>query len=123
MDHAPGFLALVESARPHVRETTADEFEHRRSAGEPVVLIDVREDREWEAGHIPGAVHIGRGVLERDIEALVPDSETPLVLVCGGGFRSVLAADSLGRMGYTNVESLAGGMRAWRAEGRATVTA
>jgi rhodanese-related sulfurtransferase len=111
--HSPGFLALVQDAKTRVQEISIEEFRRRSGAGEQLALVDVREDHEWEAGHLPGAVHLSRGVLERDVEARFPDPETPLVLQCGGGFRSALAADNLRRMGYTNVYSLAGGYRDW----------
>lgn len=113
MDHAPGFLRVVDEARAHVRETTVDAVRARQARGEAFTLLDVREDSEWSRGHIPGAVHIGRGVLERDAETVLPDPSAPIVLYCGGGFRSVLAAESLGRMGYTDVESMDGGYREW----------
>ena len=115
MDHSPGFLKIVDDARPRVREIPLDAARARQRAG--ARLIDVREDAEWEAGHAAGAEHVGRGVIERDIERLVPDKGAELVLYCGGGFRSILAAESLGRMGYTNVASLEGGWRAWEAAG------
>lgn len=108
MQHSPAFLALVEEVMPRIREMSIAEWKTSR-----MQLIDVREDHEWAKGHIPGATHLGRGILERDIEALVPEKSTPLVLYCGGGYRSVLAADNLQKMGYTNVYSLAGGWRAW----------
>lgn len=113
MAHSPAFLKVVEDARAGVREVTVDEARARQAAG--ARLIDVREESEWIAGHAAGAEHIGKGVIERDIEARVPDRETEVVLYCGGGFRSVLAAESLQRMGYTNVASMAGGWRDWTA--------
>jgi rhodanese-related sulfurtransferase len=115
--HSPGFAALVESLRPHVTEITIEQYRARLDAGEALVLVDVREDHEWDDARIPGAVHLGRGVIERDIEKVFPDRSAPLVLQCGGGYRSVLAADSLRRMGYTRVVSLAEGIRGWRARG------
>jgi rhodanese-related sulfurtransferase len=115
--HSPGFGRLVDSIRPAVREMTIEEFRRRSEAGEPLVLVDIREDREWDAARIPGAVHVGRGVLERDVESAWPDPATPLVLQCGGGYRSVLSAESLQRMGYTHVWSLAEGFRGWRDRG------
>jgi rhodanese-related sulfurtransferase len=115
--HAPGFLKLVAEAKTRVRECTVDEMRARQAAGEPFVLVDVREESEFTAGHIPGAVHIGKGVIERDIEAKVPNAATPIVLYCGGGFRSALAADALQKMGYTNVISMDGGWRAWTEKG------
>src|SRR6266487_4392212 len=109
--HSPAFLALVADARERVREIGIVEFRDRVAKGERWVLIDIREDHEWANGHLPGALHLGRGILERDIEQHCPDKDTPLVLQCGGGFRSALSADSLQRMGYTNVVSLDGGYR------------
>ncbi|MFM7231576.1 MAG: rhodanese-like domain-containing protein [bacterium] len=117
MDHSPGFLALVQDSRTRVREVTVEEFPGRLEAGERVVLLDVREDHEWEAGHLPGAQHMGRGILERDIERELPEKDTPIVLYCGGGYRSLLSADSLQRMGYTRVESLVGGWSGWVGQG------
>src|SRR6478609_1473265 len=115
--HALGFLKLVNDAKSRVMECTVADVRSRQSAGEQFVLVDVREDGEYAAGHLPGAVHIGKGVIERDIEAKVPDPTTPLVLYCGGGFRSALAADALQKMGYTNVISMDGGWRAWTEKG------
>ena len=115
MDHAPAFLRLVEAARPHVRELSVDEARARQAAG--ARLLDVREDGEWAAGHAAGAEHLGKGVIERDIETRAPDPNAELLLYCGGGYRSVLAADTLQRMGYTNVASVAGGWRAWQEAG------
>jgi len=112
MDHSPGFLRLVDDAKSRVREVTVDEVAARRARG--ARLIDVREDSEWAAGHAAGALHLGKGIIERDVEKLArPDDE--LILYCGGGFRSALAADALQKMGYRNVWSLAGGWRAWLA--------
>jgi rhodanese-related sulfurtransferase len=115
--HSPGFLKLVTDAKSRVKECTVADVRAKQAAGEPVVLVDVREDGEFAAGRIPGAVHIGKGVIERDIEAKVPDRGAPLVLYCGGGFRSALAADALQKMGYTNVISMDGGWRAWTEQG------
>jgi rhodanese-related sulfurtransferase len=115
--HAPGFLKLVTDAKSRVQECTVDGMRERLAKGEPFVLVDVREESEFAAGHIPGAVHLGKGVIERDIEAKIPDPATPLVLYCGGGFRSVLAADALQKMGYTNVISMDGGWRTWTEKG------
>jgi rhodanese-related sulfurtransferase len=115
MDHTPGFLKLVDDARPRVREISLDEARARQAAG--ARLIDVREDDEWNAAHAAGAQHIGKGVIERDIETKVPDKDAELILYCGGGFRSVLASEALGRMGYTNVRSMIGGWRGWVAAG------
>lgn len=111
--HSPGFLSLVRDAKTRIREFTIDDYRERLARGERWILIDTREDREWDARRIPGAVHLSKGVIERDIEALYPDKATPLVLQCGGGFRSALSADNLQKMGYTNVVSLAGGFREW----------
>src|SRR5262245_10232887 len=115
--HAPGFLKLVTEAKTRVKECSVADVLARRAAGASFVLIDVREESEFAAGHVPGALHIGKGVIERDIEAKVPDPATPLVLYCGGGFRSALAADALQKMGYTNVVSMDGGWRAWTEQG------
>lgn len=115
MQHSPEFVALVDEAKARVREMTLDDWRQRSATGEPLHLVDVREDREWLAGHAQGAEHIGRGVLERDVVARFPDKDTPLVLYCGGGFRSALAADNLQKMGYRQVWSLAGGWKAWLA--------
>src|SRR5205814_6331341 len=115
--HAPGFLKLVTDAKSRVKECTVDEMRARRSAGESFVLVDVREESEFAAGHVPGAVHLGKGVIERDVEGKYPDRSAELLLYCGGGFRSVLAADNLKKMGYTNVVSVDGGMRGWRQGG------
>ncbi|MBM3979015.1 MAG: sulfurtransferase [Planctomycetes bacterium] len=115
--HAPGFLKIVADAKARVAECTVDDVVARRARGEAFVLVDVREESEFAAGHAAGAIHIGKGVIERDIEAKVPDPATPLVLYCGGGFRSALAADALQKMGYTNVISMDGGWRAWTEKG------
>ena len=117
MKHNPGFLALVDAARKDVRECTAAEINARRERGEQFHFIDVREDGEFSADRAAGARHIGRGVLERDIETLIPDRDAEIVLYCGGGYRSALAAESLGKMGYRNVWSMDGGIRAWREAG------
>lgn len=113
MKHAPRFLALVEAARADVREMTIADVEAALRARRGAVLIDCREDHEFAKSRIPGAIHLGRGVLERDVEARVPELDTELILYCGGGYRSVLAAESLGKMGYTRVASMAGGYREW----------
>ena len=115
MDHTPGFLKIVEDARARVHEISLDEARARQAAG--ARLVDVREDAEWNAAHAAGAEHIGKGVIERDIETKVPDKDTELILYCGGGYRSILASEALGRMGYTNVHSMVGGWRAWEAAG------
>ena len=116
MKHSPGFLKIVEDAKSRVREVTVEETRKRLENGK-ARLIDVREDSEWEAGHALGAQHIGKGVIERDIEQKVPDKKSELILYCGGGFRSALSADNLQKMGYTNVLSMSGGWRAWQAAG------
>ncbi|HEY3042344.1 MAG TPA: rhodanese-like domain-containing protein [Pyrinomonadaceae bacterium] len=117
MKHSEGFLKLVNDAKSRIREVTVDETRERMKANNDVRLIDVREDNEWEAAHAAGAQHLGKGIIERDIEATVPDKATELILYCGGGFRSALAADVLQRMGYTNVFSMAGGWKAWTNSG------
>ena len=111
--HSPGFLAIVNDAKSRVHEITIPEYRRRVAAGDRLVLVDVREDHEWAAGHLPGAIHLGKGVMERDVETRFPDKSAPLVLQCGGGFRSALAADNLQKMGYTRVLSLGGGYRGW----------
>lgn len=113
MQHAPGFLELVTDAKSRVRECTVDDVKKRLDAGDEFTLVDVREESEYAAGHAPGAVHLGKGVIERDIEKKLPDPAAPLVLYCGGGFRSALAADAIQKMGYTNVVSMDGGWRDW----------
>lgn len=118
--HAPGFLKLVTDAKSRVQECTVADVRARQTAGEKFVLVDVREESEFAAGHLPGAVHIGKGVIERDIEAKAPDPASPLVLYCGGGFRSALAADALQKMGYTNVISMDGGWSGWVKAGNPT---
>jgi len=115
--HAPGFLRLVEEAKQRVRETTIAEIRRRLDAGGEFHLVDVREAAEFAAGHIPGAVHLSKGVIERDIEKVIPDPDAEIVLYCGGGFRSALAAENLQRMGYTNVWSMDGGWRGWTESG------
>jgi rhodanese-related sulfurtransferase len=117
MKHSPGFLAIVADAKTRVRECTIADVKARLDRGEALQFVDVREDDEWAVDRAAGARHIGRGVLERDIEALIPDKAAPIVLYCGGGFRSALAADNLRKMGYTNVVSMDGGIRAWREAG------
>ena len=115
--HAARFLGIVNDAKKRVRETTVDAVKKKMDAGEKFVLVDVREESEYAKDHLPGAVHLGKGVIERDIENKVPDTGAPLVLYCGGGFRSALAADNLQKMGYTNVLSMDGGIRGWREKG------
>jgi rhodanese-related sulfurtransferase len=116
LKHSPGFLKLVDDAKSRVREVTVAEAQRRLEGGK-ALLIDVREESEWDAGHARGAIPMGKGVIERDIEARVPDRNAELILYCGGGFRSALATDNLQKMGYTNVASMAGGWRAWQAGG------
>jgi rhodanese-related sulfurtransferase len=120
--HSAAFLALIEEARPRVRELSIAEYGAQLMRREQHVLIDVREDHEWARGRLPGAMHLGRGIVERDIESYFADRSTPIVCYCGGGYRSVLVADSLQKMGYTNVVSLAGGYRDWEAAGLAVET-
>ena len=115
--HTPQFLAIVNDARARVRECTVQDVKDRLARGERFTLVDVREDHEWNAGHLPGAVHLGKGIIERDIETKVPDPVTEMVLYCGGGFRSTLAADNLQKMVYTNVISMDGGFRGWKDAG------
>lgn len=117
MDHAQGFLNLVNDAKQRIKEETFRETKKRLDDGEKLILVDTREDGEWSRGHIPGAIHLGRGIIERDIEKTIPDRTTPIVLYCGGGFRSALAADSLQKMGYRNVISMDGGWRGWTEAG------
>jgi rhodanese-related sulfurtransferase len=114
--HSPGFLELVEDARQRVREISVDDTRKRVDSNR-AILIDVREDSEWAAGHARGAQHLGKGIIERDIEARFPDKGAELILYCGGGFRSALSADNLQKMGYRNVASMAGGWREWQASG------
>ena len=111
MQHAPGFLRLVNDARSRVKETTVDEARERLARNPKAVLMDVREDHEWQAGHAAQAIHLGKGILERDLEKTVPDAETEIIMYCGGGFRSALTADAAQRMGYRNVYSLIGGYK------------
>jgi rhodanese-related sulfurtransferase len=122
MAHSPGFLALVRDAKSRIHEFTIEELQRRIDAGEPWVLIDIREDHERTREHIPGSVHLSKGVIERDVEKRFPDKAAPIVLQCGGGFRSALAADALQKMGYTNVVSLDGGIRGWKAAGLPVTT-
>ncbi|MGH7449190.1 MAG: rhodanese-like domain-containing protein [Longimicrobiales bacterium] len=114
MKHNPAFLRIVDEARPRVTETDVAAVRGRIERGDAFHLIDVREDSEWAKGHLPGATHVGRGVLERDIETIIPDTGADIVLYCGGGYRSALAADALQKMGYTNVKSMDGGFRGWK---------
>lgn len=116
MQHSPRFLAIVNDARSRIRETTVDDVRDKLDQGEKFVLIDVREESEFAKDHLPGAVHLGKGIIERDIESRFPDLNTPMILYCGGGFRSAMSADNLQKMGYTNVISMDGGVREWRAK-------
>jgi rhodanese-related sulfurtransferase len=120
MKHSPGFLKLVDDAKSRIAQTTPEEVRGRMRRGERFLLVDVREESEFAAGRIKGAVHIGRGILERDIEAKAPDHSTEIVLYCGGGFRSALSADNLRKMGYDNVASMDGGWRRWNELGYET---
>jgi rhodanese-related sulfurtransferase len=115
--HPPRFLKIVDDAKQRIRETSVDEVKARLDRGEKFVLVDVREESEFAKDHLPGAIHLGKGIIERDIEQRVPDLNAPLILYCGGGFRSALAADNLQKMGYKNVLSMDGGVRGWREKG------
>lgn len=115
--HSPEFLKIVNDSKKRVKEIDFREIKKRLDAGEKFVLVDTREDNEWQRGHIPNAIHLGKGIIERDIEAAIPDKNAPLVLYCGGGFRSALAADNLQKMGYKNVVSMDGGWRGWTEAG------
>lgn len=112
--HSPGFLAIVNDAKKRIREVTADQVKAKLDRREPFHLVDVREESEWAKDHLPTAIHLGKGIIERDIEQRLPDHAAEIVLYCGGGFRSALAADNLQKMGYTNVWSMDGGIREWR---------
>jgi len=120
MAHAARFLALVNDAKKRIKETNVADMKRRMDAGEKIVLVDVREESEWAQGHLPGAIHLGKGIIERDIEQRVPDTNAKIVLYCGGGFRSALTADNLQKMGYTNVESMDGGWKGWIGAGLPT---
>ena len=115
--HSPGFLALVRDAKSRVRQLTIDEYRVRAEKGERLILVDTREDHEWAAGHLPDAIHLSKGIIERDVEKAFPNKDAPLVCYCGGGFRSALVCDNLQKMGYTNVVSLDGGFRGWAGRG------
>ena len=117
MIHTEGFLKLVNDAKGRVKEVTVTKTQERLAANPNALLIDVREDNEWQAEHASGTEHLGKGIIERDIETAVPDKSTELILYCGGGYRSALAADALQKMGYTNVWSMAGGWKAWKESG------
>jgi len=118
--HPPGFLARVNSAKAKIQETTVSEVAARLKKGEKLLLVDVREDHEWSQGHIKGAQHLGKGIIERDIDATIPDKGAEIILYCGGGFRSAIAAESLMQMGYTRVISMDGGYRGWSEAGLPT---
>lgn len=115
MQHSAKFLAIVNDAKTRIKEITVEDVKTDREGGVDHVLVDTREDSEWNAAHAAGSIHLGKGIIERDIEGAVPDTSKKIVLYCGGGYRSALAADTLQKMGYTNVFSLAGGWRAWNA--------
>jgi rhodanese-related sulfurtransferase len=115
--HSPRFLKIIEDAKSRVRELTVDDVKKRLDRGDKFLLIDVREESEWAKGHLPGAVHLGKGIIERDVEERVPDTGAEMVLYCGGGYRSALAADNLQKMGYTHVWSMDGGYRDWKEKG------
>jgi rhodanese-related sulfurtransferase len=114
MDHSPGFLKAVNDAKSRVRENTPEDVRRKQETGESFYLVDVREDNEWQKGRAAGAIHVGKGIIERDIEKAIPDHDAEIVLYCGGGFRSALAADALQQMGYKNVISMDGGWKRWR---------
>ena len=117
MKHSPGFLRVVDDAKQRIRELSIADVKAMLDRGEPFHLVDVREDSEWASGHLPGAQHLCKGIIERDIETAIPDHAAPIVLYCGGGFRSALAADNVQKMGYTNVRSMDGGWRGWTEAG------
>jgi len=116
-NHSPGFLAISQEAKKHIKETTVFDVKSRLDKGEKLIIVDVREESEFAQDHIPGSIHISKGVIERDIELKIPQNSTEIILYCGGGFRSALSAENLIRMGYTNVISMDGGIRAWRENG------
>lgn len=120
MAHSTEFIKLVDDAKSRVKQTNPEEVKTRIDKGEKVLLVDTREDNEWEKGHIAGAVHLGRGIIERDIESQIPDKNKEIILYCGGGFRSALSADNLQKMGYKNVISMDGGCRRWKELGYPT---
>lgn len=120
MQHSDKFLQIVNDAKSRVKETNVADVRKRRAAGEQFLLVDVREESEWKDGHATDAIHLSKGIIERDIAKLIPDPNTKVVLYCGGGYRSALAADNIQKMGYTNVESMDGGFRAWVEEGMPT---
>jgi len=120
--HSPGFLKLIAEASQRVTTMTIEDYLARCAQGEPFVLVDTREDHEWDAGHLPDAIHLSKGVIERDIEKAVPDLKTTIVAYCGGGYRSVLVCENLQRMGYTHCISLDGGWRGWNQRGLPVAT-
>lgn len=122
MEHTPGFLALVNDAKSRVKETSVADVQERLRRGADFVFIDTREEHEWNEAHAAGARFLSKGIIEREIEHQVPDKSKEIVLYCGGGFRSALAADNLQKMGYTNVHSMAGGWKTWKAAGGAVTT-
>jgi rhodanese-related sulfurtransferase len=117
MDHPEGFLNLVKDAKKRIKEENFRETKKRLDASEKIILVDTREDSEWARGHVPGAIHLSKGIIERDIERAIPDKDAAIILYCGGGFRSALAADNLQKMGYRNVISMDGGWRGWTEAG------
>jgi rhodanese-related sulfurtransferase len=121
MDHAEGFLNLVRDAKQRIKEEDVQTTKKKLDAGEKIILVDVREESEWARGHIPNAIHLGKGIIERDIENAIPEKGATVVLYCGGGFRSALAADNLQKMGYSNVISMDGGWRDWTQAGFPTI--
>ena len=120
MSHSPEFLKLVNDAKSRVKQTVPEEVKARLDKGEKLLLVDTREDNEWDNGHVAGAIHLSKGIIERDVEAKVPDKKQEIILYCGGGFRSALSADNLQKMGYTNVVSMDGGWRKWKELGYPT---
>lgn len=120
MDHSPGFLKIVNDAKSRVRENTPEDVRRKQDSGEQFFLVDVREDNEWQKGHAKGAIHLGKGIIERDVEQAIPDHDAEVILYCGGGYRSALAADALQQMGYKNVISMDGGWKRWRELGYPT---
>ncbi len=114
MDHSPGFLKIVNDAKSRVRENTPEDVRRKQEAGDRFYLVDVREDNEWQNGHAAGAIHLGKGIIERDVEQAIPDHGAEIVLYCGGGYRSSIAADALQQMGYKNVISMDGGWKRWK---------
>ena len=120
MKHSEGFLKVVNAAKSRIQEVSVDETLRRLESNPQAKLVDVREDHEWDEAHAAGSVHLGKGIIERDVEATIPDKTTEVILYCGGGYRSALAADALQEMGYTNVFSMAGGWKAWKASGAKT---